>query len=80
MGALAKAHEQRPLGCTQITEIRSTPGVTLVGPLPAEFALATIYSVGVCTRAAQPEAARRLADLLTGNASRAARIAAGFEI
>jgi molybdate transport system substrate-binding protein len=80
MGALAQASEARPLGCTQTTEIRSTPGVTLVGPLPTQFELATIYSVGVCTRAAQPEAARRFAALLTGNVSRAARIAAGFEI
>jgi molybdate transport system substrate-binding protein len=80
MRALAQATDARPVGCTQITEIRSAPGVTLVGPLPAAFALATIYSVGVCTRAAQPEAARRFADLLAGNASRAERIAAGFEI
>jgi molybdate transport system substrate-binding protein len=80
MGALAKAREARPLGCTQITEIRATSGVTLVGPLPAELGLATIYSVGVCARAAEPEAARRLADLLTGSASRAVREAAGFEL
>jgi molybdate transport system substrate-binding protein len=80
MRALAEANEARTLGCTQITEIRNAPGVTLVGPLPAEFALATIYSVGVCARATEPEAARRLADLLTGSASREVREAAGFEL
>lgn len=80
MRALAQASEARPVGCTQITEIRSTRGVTLVGPLPAEFGLATIYSVGVCTGAVQTEAARRLANLLTCDASRTARIDAGFEI
>jgi molybdate transport system substrate-binding protein len=80
MHALARATETRPIGCTQITEIKSTPGVTLVGPLPAEFELATTYSVGLCARAASPDAARRFAEMLTDSASRALRIDAGFEI
>ena len=79
MRALAQATETHPIGCTQITEIRSTPGVALVGPLPREFELATVYSVGLCARAAAPEAAQRFIALLTGADSRAARIAAGFE-
>lgn len=80
MRALAQATEAKPIGCTQITEIKSTPGVTLVGPLPAEFELATTYSVGLCVRAAAPEAARRLAEMLTGDASRPLRADAGFEV
>jgi len=80
MRALAQASEEMPIGCTQITEIKSTPGVTLVGPLPAEFELATTYSVGLCVRAAAPEAARRFAEMLTGDGSRPLRTDAGFEI
>jgi len=80
MRALAQAPEARPIGCTQITEIRSTPGVTLVGPLPTEFELATTYSVGLCVRATAPEAARRFAEMLAGEASRPIRANAGFEI
>jgi len=80
MRALAQAGETRPIGCTQVTEILSTPGVALVGPLPAEFELATIYSVGLCVRAAAPEAAGRFAEMLTGEASRPLRTDAGFEI
>ena len=34
MQALARAPDARPIGCTQVTEILNTPGVTLVGPLP----------------------------------------------
>ena len=34
MRALAQSGAARPIGCTQVTEILSTPGVTLVGPLP----------------------------------------------
>ena len=33
------------LGCTQVSEILYTPGVTLVGALPGELALSTVYSV-----------------------------------
>ena len=41
----------RPIGCTQVTEILNTPGVTLVGPLPKAFELATVYTIGVSARA-----------------------------
>lgn len=65
MRALAQASEQHPIGCTQATEILNTPGVTLVAPLPPEHALATVYTVAVCTRAELPEPARQLAAMLT---------------
>ena len=65
-----------PIGCTQVTEILSTPGVTLVGPLPKQFELATVYTAGVCTGAAQPELAQRLASLYgrSGGAHRPRRV------
>jgi molybdate transport system substrate-binding protein len=80
MRALAESTDARPIGCTQITEIKRTPGIAPVGPLPADFELATTYSVGLSVRAVAPEAARRFAELLTGAESRAARIDAGFEV
>ena len=61
-----------------MTEILSTPGAQLVAPLPKEFELATVYTAGVCTRAALPDQARALAALLAGDAARAARLLAGF--
>lgn len=79
MRALAKATGERPIGVTQITEILNTPGVTLVAPLPREFELATVYTAAVCTRAAAPDAARRLVALLSAEGTRAAREKAGFE-
>jgi molybdate transport system substrate-binding protein len=78
--ALAQAQGARPIGCTQVTEINNEPGVVLAGLLPREFELATIYSVGLCTSAAAPAAARRFIDLLTGDPSRSLRIKAGFEL
>ena len=79
MREMAQAGGERLVGCTQVTEINNTPGVVLVGMLPVEFELATVYSVGVCTGAASAEAARRFIALLAGEATRALRTKAGFE-
>jgi len=76
MRELARSSVQRALGCTQITEIRNTPGVTLVGPLPQEFELATVYTAAVL----QPSGlAQEFLAALSGAGSRALRAAAGFE-
>ena len=71
----------RLFGCTQITEINNTPGAVLVGALPKEFELATIYSVGVCASANLNvlDAARQFARMLTTENSRAIRASAGYE-
>jgi molybdate transport system substrate-binding protein len=78
MAALAAQQGGRPIGCTQITEILNTKGVALVGNLPPEFALATVYTLGICTKAQSPELARRFAALLTGEDSRELRRKLGF--
>lgn len=70
MAALAKA-EGHPIGCTQVTEILATEGVTLVGPLPPEIGLATTYTAGVSARAASPDLARRLIEMLATAPERA---------
>ncbi len=79
MQELAQSREPGLIGCTQITEIRYTPGVALAGALPPEFVLATVYSAAVCANARQPELGRRFASLLTGPASLALRRQGGFE-
>ncbi len=79
MRALAQARAERPIGCTQVTEIVATPGVALVGVLPKGYELATIYTAGVCARAELPGEARRLADLLSGESAHSVRQRAGFE-
>ena len=79
MGELARSTEPDLIGCTQITEINYTAGVTLVGALPAEFALGTVYAVAVCGDAARPDAARRFAALVAGPNAESLRRRAGFE-
>jgi molybdate transport system substrate-binding protein len=79
MRTLAQSRGKRPIGCTQVTEVLSVQGVTLAGPLPKPFELATLYTAGVCTRARLPAEARRFAALLAGGEARAVRQSAGFE-
>ena len=68
------------IGCTQVTEIKYTEGVDLVGVLPQEFELATVYALGISTQAQQPQIAQALSDALTDTATESLRLAGGFEL
>ena len=78
MRHLAASDAVRPIGCTQSTEIIGTKGVVLSGALPPGCGLATMYTAGITTRAANADAARALIDLLTGNEQHQLRTRAGF--
>lgn len=75
------AADARPgaIGCAQTTQIRYTPGISLLGALPPQFELAMVYGAAVSARAAQPEHARRFIDLLAGARTRVMRTQVGFE-
>ena len=79
MRALADARAPHLIGCTQVTEIRYTRGVTLVDVLPAEFELATVYSAAAMRDAKNATAANELIAWLGGPRSLALRTAGGFE-
>ena len=55
MRELAASDAERPIGCTQSTEIIATKGVELSGSLPKGCELATMYTAGVTTSAAHAE-------------------------
>jgi len=78
MRHLAASDAARPIGCTQSTEIIGTSGVTLSGSLPRGCDLSTVYTAAVATKAAEPEHAQELIDLLIGAAAREQRARAGF--
>jgi len=80
MRELAKNGSDGMVGCTQVTEIMYTPGVQLVGELPAEHALSTIYTAAVCSQAQQPALAEQLAQVLSGEASVTLRRRSGFGV
>jgi molybdate transport system substrate-binding protein len=78
MAAMAQASDAPVVGITQVSEILYTPGVRLLGVLPAPHQLATLYSAAVTRRAAQPALAAALLARLTGEAAREMRAQAGF--
>jgi molybdate transport system substrate-binding protein len=80
MRELAAAGSPRSIGCTQVTEIRYTEGVDLVGALPPPFELSTAYAAAATQRSAQVGLAARFVALLAGPASRTLRIEGGFDI
>jgi molybdate transport system substrate-binding protein len=79
MRAMADSSEAQPIGCTQVTEIRYTPGVELVALLPAEFELATPYTAAVTSHSAQATLAAQFITLLTSDEAAPLRSAGGFE-
>ena len=79
MRALAESGPPGALGCTQVTEILYTPGLTLAGPLPEPFGLATVYAAGVARGATEPALAAAFIELLSGDGAAAERRAGGFE-
>lgn len=80
MREMAQADREDVVGSTQVTEILYTPGVQLVGVLPREFELATVYTAAVCSKAADPRAAAALIGLLAGDGAKTLREAGGFEV
>jgi molybdate transport system substrate-binding protein len=78
MRHLAGSDAVRPIGCTQSTEIVSTPGVVLSGSLPPGCELATMYTAAVTARAENAKQAQRLIDLLTDADQHELRVRAGF--
>ena len=54
MRALAASKATHVIGSTQETEIKATPGVTLVAPLPNGYDLTTVYTAAVTTTAKLP--------------------------
>jgi molybdate transport system substrate-binding protein len=52
------------LGFQQLSELMSLPGIEVIGPLPPEIQTITIFSGGISSSCAHPEAARALLDYL----------------
>jgi molybdate transport system substrate-binding protein len=79
MRELAASSASNPIGCTQVTEILFTPGVDLVGLLPPQFELATVYTAAVPASAAQPALAARFIAMMTAADTAELRERCGFE-
>jgi molybdate transport system substrate-binding protein len=63
----------------QISEIAISPGVELVGPLPAEIQNVTSLAVGIVTTTKAPEASRTLINFISSPAAAVLLKAHGFQ-
>lgn len=78
MAAMAESGKKGAIGCTQNTEILYTPGVKLVGDLPAEYALSTTYTAAIPHSTSNLQLARQFIDLLVSEDFKELRQAGGF--
>jgi molybdate transport system substrate-binding protein len=67
------------LALHQISEILAVPGVTLVGPIPAEVQNYTVYAGGLAATSADLPAARAFLELLAGERAKAVLKDKGME-
>lgn len=67
------------LGFQQLSELMHLQGIDVIGPLPPAIQIVTTFSAGVCTAAAQPDAARALVAFLASPDAAAAKQRHGME-
>jgi molybdate transport system substrate-binding protein len=67
------------LGFQQLSELMNLPGIDVVGPLPGEVQILTVFSGAVCAAAAQPGAARAWLDFMACEAMAGAKRRHGME-
>jgi molybdate transport system substrate-binding protein len=67
------------LGLVVITQIMTTKGVELAGPLPAEVQSYIVFAAGVSTNSKAPAAAKELMKFLTGSRAMSVMRAQGME-
>jgi len=76
--AQAVANGEAELGITQISEILPYAGAELVGPMPAEIQLYTVFPAAVAANTKEPESAKALIKFLTAPAAIAVLKAKGL--
>jgi molybdate transport system substrate-binding protein len=72
------ANRQCELGFQQYSELMNLAGITIVGPLPPDIQLYTVFCGAVATTSTQPAAANALLEFLAAPAHAAARQRHGF--
>ncbi len=83
MAELAKnkaAHGDLQIGCTQVSEILYTAGVTLVAELPEPYRLRTTYAAALTPSGLESNRAKKMLEKLTGASSVALRQSGGFNV
>ena len=75
----AVARGDAEIGLQQVSELLPVPGIKVIGPLPDEVQLVTVFSAGTFAAAPEPRAARMLVERLTSSAARTLYTGKGLE-
>ena len=67
------------LGFQQLSELMHLPGIDVLGALPQEVQIVTIFSGGVCAASSQPQAARDVLAFMASSAADDAKRRQGME-
>ena len=67
------------LGFQQLSELMHLPGIDVLGALPQEVQIVTIFSGGVCAASSQPQAARDLLAFMASSVADDAKRRQGME-
>jgi molybdate transport system substrate-binding protein len=77
VGALI-ARGEVELGFQQLSEMIHVPGIDVIGPLPHDIQIVTVFSAGICTASGKREAAGALLSFLASSQSDAAKLGHGM--
>jgi molybdate transport system substrate-binding protein len=67
------------LGFQQLSELMHLPGIEVIGPLPPEIQVVTLFTAAVCTRSTRAEAANALLSFLAAPEADSAKRRHGME-
>ena len=73
------ASGQVELGFQQLSEMMHLPGIDVIGALPPEIQVVTVFSAAVCTASRQKEAAQELIAFLASAQAGSAKLRHGME-
>lgn len=78
VGALV-ARGEVELGFQQLSELMHLPGIEVIGPMPAEAQIVTVFSAGVCTASGKQDVAKALLSFLASSQCDSAKLSQGME-
>ncbi|MFB9124054.1 ABC transporter substrate-binding protein [Paraburkholderia dipogonis] len=78
VGALV-ARKDVELGFQQLSELMHLPGIDVIGPMPAEVQIVTVFSAGICVASGQKDAAKAFLSFLASSQCDRAKLNQGME-
>ncbi|MFM0624987.1 substrate-binding domain-containing protein [Paraburkholderia xenovorans] len=78
VGALV-ARGEVELGFQQLSELMHLPGIDVIGPMPAEAQIVTVFSAGICTASVKKDVAKAFLSFLASSQCDRAKLSQGME-